>query len=111
MPTHGLLTRHFSGLDQTGEYEITPDYVPATITDVCADDCHILEVSITNVSDAPVTISIADKQDTPMPFLESVSIDPKTAFVINSRGRLMIGGITWLASASNALVAAVRVTR
>lgn len=83
------------------DYEIIPQQVPMVAGDICTEDIHITEVVLTNNTVAAITATFADKQTTPAPLLpDNVSIAAGSVISFEfPRGALMVGGITWSASA------------
>jgi hypothetical protein len=88
--------------------EIFPQFIPSSLTDLTANDIHLTEVVVSNVTASPVTFTIQDKQATPTALFASVSVPANSVYSVRFRGRWCPGGLSWSASAGNALIAAVR---
>jgi hypothetical protein len=98
---NGIFTRQSaSAHGGPSDYEITPQQVPTSATDMCSQDVHITEIVLTNNTAGAITVSFADKQGTPVPLLpDAVSVPSYTVIAFEfPRGALMVGGITWSAS-------------
>lgn len=90
------------------EQEILPQLVPSSATDVITQDIHVTEMIFSNVTINPVTVTVQDRQATPMILLPAVSVPANSTMGIPLRGRWMPGGLTWSASAANAIVGSIR---
>jgi uncharacterized lipoprotein YbaY len=91
-----------------GEHETVPVMVPAVAEDVFASDTWLREITLTNKSAAAVTVTIADKQDTPREVVAELSIEPHATAVIEFVSRYCPGGVTWVASAADAVIGYMR---
>lgn len=86
-------------------WQITPALVPVSAADVVAFDVYVDQITLSNVSGAAVTVTIKDKNSSPLSFLEAVSIAANSAYVIACPGgRYFPGGINWVASSGTAIV-------
>lgn len=95
--------------EQEREFDITPKYVPAAGEDVCAIDAHVLEIHLINGSGSSVTVTINDKQGTPMPIIPpALTITAGADQVWEFTGRFAPGGIHWSCSADNAVTGYIR---
>lgn len=73
--------------------------VPALAADVTVKDSIIYQITITNTTAAPITITIEDKAGTPSELLEAVPIAGNTTYVVAFPfGEHMSSGISWVAS-------------
>lgn len=89
-------------------YEITPAYVPSSSADVVAQDVWLEELHLVNNTSSSVTVTITDKQGTPVPLLKTVTIDPGVEFHRQYGALYMPGGIAWEASSGSAIAARMR---
>lgn len=89
-------------------YEVTPQYVPSSSADVVAEDVWIEELHLVNNTSTSRTVTITDKQGTPVPLLKDITIDPGVEFHRRYGALYMPGGIAWQASAGSAIAARIR---
>lgn len=87
----------------------TPDFVPDSDTDVIGQDCYLEELTFTNAGVATATVTVLDKQTTPMPVVKDLDIDPGAPVVIRFDGRWCPGGVSWSASVADTIVGYMRV--
>jgi hypothetical protein len=92
------------------EWHFPPQYVPSTPEDVFTSDVQVTLVHLSNTSSNPVTVTITDKQGTPLDFVPGVSIDPNSDHIriFPATGRFCPGGATWFASEGSAVVGYMR---
>jgi len=82
-------------------FQLYPVAVPTSPADVTTSDARIVEVTLTNTTAGALTVTITDKQASPLAFLSAVSIAANSTYVIETPGlRYMPGGISWSASGS-----------
>lgn len=89
-------------------YEVTPGYVPGSSTDVVTEDVWIEELHLVNNTSTSRTITITDRQGTPVPLLKDIIIDPGVEFHRRYGALYMPSGIAWQASAGSAIAARLR---
>lgn len=85
-------------------WQTLPAYVPNSPADVVAQSVYVEEITLTNASDSSVSVTVNDKQSSPLPYLSAVAIAARTTYVIDSKGRYFPGGVSWSATAANAVV-------
>jgi hypothetical protein len=80
--------------------DIGPMNLPNPADDAIAKDCRIHELGIVNDSGSTATVSVYDKQGTPVAFIPSMTLGPGAFISYESTkgGRLMQGGIRWFSS-------------
>lgn len=88
--------------------EITPATIPGSTTDVIAQDVWVEELHLMNVGSSTVTVTITDKQGSPIPLLKDIPIDPGTEFHRRYGALYMPSGIAWSASSGSAIAARLR---
>ena len=94
-------TRIYTGGTSGPLFQIYPVAVPTSPADVTTSDARIVEVTLTNTTAGALTVTITDKQASPLAFLSAVSVAANSTYVIETPGlRYMPGGITWSASGS-----------
>ena len=93
---------------QTGEVEIVPRLIPAAGEDVFTADIEVTELHLVNSSGSAVTVTVTDKQGTPLPLVAGVSIAANADHLRQFRGRLCPGGLHWSASVDAVVTGAVR---
>ncbi len=64
-----------------GETEIKPQAIPATLTTVITGDVHLTNLVIIVVSGSP-TVTVQDKQGTPIPLLSAITTTNGTTYYI-----------------------------
>lgn len=89
-------------------FELLPAFIPATATDVHLSSFHITEITLSNVTAAPVTVTITDKQSTPVALYSAVSVPANSVVAQRFEGRWMPGGVTWSAGSASAVVGSMR---
>lgn len=81
--------------------------VPTDATDLCAKNAWIFQIVLSNTTTGTLTVTIADKADTPLNLINAYPVDPNLPIVIPfPEGVKMNGGINWVASGAG-LVAEV----
>lgn len=84
-----------------GEVQVKPQAVPTSTTVVAGSDAHLVQVTISATS--AVTITIADRQASPIQVFPVVSIAANSTYVINfPAGYWCPGGFTIVASGTGA---------
>lgn len=91
-----------------GEFEIVPAVVPDSAEDVFIDDIWLLSIHLVNRSYEDVTVTITDKQAVPLEVVPAVTIEAYSDHIREFSGRFCPGGLTWVASASDAVVGYIR---
>lgn len=82
--------------------------VPNSSTDLTTTDTLLYSMYITNVTGGTVTLTVQDKQSSAKYLLNAVSIGAHQTLTAEwLDGLLCPGGVTWVASAADALHAAV----
>ena len=98
-----------SRIYNAGEVETYPQFIPATIQTVILGDCHVMEIHLVNESGAAVAVSICDLQSPARAVIPpAISVPAGTDMIWELTGRFCPGGITWVASAANAVTGYVR---
>ena len=115
-----------------GQWEMLPTYRPTAVTDITQISIHVTDISFTNVTAAPVTLSVWDRQSlptggnastptgqrrgtptvsptvnpgtAPMAWFMNYPIPPNQTIVFSLNGRLMQGGVTVQCASANAVV-------
>lgn len=78
--------------------------VPNSATDLSTTDSIIYQIVIANMTSGAITITITDKNTTPLDLMKAVSIAAFTTPVVAfPEGVLMKGGINWVASGASSL--------
>lgn len=90
------------------EREILPQVVSTSLTTLVDEDIHITEIVLTNQGDVQATVTVQDRQATPLPLLAAVPIDAHGTYGLPFRGRLMRGGVDIISNTANAVIASVR---
>jgi hypothetical protein len=91
--------------------EVTPGVVPNADTDVIAQDAWICSITLTNIGAVTATITITDKQGTPVPVIKDFPVDPGVPAIFGwpqEGAAYMKGGIKWVTSAADTIVARMR---
>jgi hypothetical protein len=99
------MTQEYEHLNKTG---CTPKLIPAVVEDVFSSTCYVEEIVLTNVTDADVTVTMADKQTTPVPLLSAVPIYARSVVSLPFKARYCPSGLTWVCSAADSVVGYVR---
>ncbi len=85
-----------------GDIEIKPQAVPTSTTTVVTGDVHLTNLTITVVSGTP-TITVADKQGTPIPLFSAITTtNGTTYFLPPGMYYYCPGGFTIVASGAGA---------
>lgn len=94
-------TIRLSETKQLKEYDFVPQAVGTGSAEVVFDrDVYVSFIQLTNTTGGALTVTVADRQGTPVHLLSAVSIAANTTFVIKMDPRWCPGGVTWLASGS-----------
>ena len=104
-------TLNYSRINEAGQIETVPQFIPATLQTVFTGDCHIVAIHLVNESGSAVTVTIMDMQTTPravVPPAISLSAGTDMIWEFGGSGRLCPGGLTWVASAANAVTGYAR---
>lgn len=91
--------------------DVTPAAIPNAATDVIAQDVWLVLIVLTNIGAATATVTISDKQTTPVPIVKDFEVDPGVPVVIAFPANdpaYMKGGIRWVASAADTVAARMR---
>ena len=90
-------------------WETVPHLIPSVAEDVWVGDAHVTEIHLVNGTSTSVTVTINDKQTTPMPIIPTAVVVPANSDLVwEFTGRYCKGGINWVASAANAVTGYVR---
>lgn len=82
--------------------------VPNSATDLTTSDTWIFQLTITNVTGTAATITLTDKNTSPLDLMKTISIPANTIVVIAwPEGQLMKGGINWVSGTASALNASL----
>jgi hypothetical protein len=107
---HAILILFLAVLSLAGQDRFTsrdvdtdPVLIPATLTAVFTFTVYVAEITLTNETDAAVTVTIQDRQSTPRALFKDLSIAAKTTYVVPMNGRKFPGGIAWAASSATAV--------
>jgi len=93
------------------EIETVPSYVPTVAEDVFIEDVWLLSIHLANTSDSPVTVTITDRQATPMEVVPEVRIEGHSDHVREFSERYCPNGVRWAASAPDSVVGYIRAQR
>lgn len=88
--------------------EVVPALLPAELGEVFAGDIWLEEITLTNTTDATVTVTVQDKQTVPRAVLSQVPIGARTTYVVRFGARYCPGGVSWVASAADSIVGYMR---
>ena len=77
-----------------------PVTIPTQIETVFSTDFYLEELSLTNTTDSTIAVDIFDRQGTPIAFLDTINIPPRSLYVVNGKARWFPSGLTWQASAT-----------
>lgn len=83
----------------TTEYQIRPQAVPSTATDIVSGDAYLVGGTLTTGTSASAC-TIQDKQGTPIPIMNALAIAANTVYNFQFSNRWMPGGITWSCTAA-----------
>lgn len=87
-----------------GETEIKPQAIPNTLTTVVTGDVHLTNLVIIVASGAP-TVTVQDKQGTPIPLFSSIATANGTTYFLPPGMLYFVpGGFTIQASGSGAYI-------
>lgn len=96
-------TYGFSQLDP--KLQIIPD----TPTDIATETTEIFQITLTNYTASPVTVTVTDKQSSPVDLIKDIPLGANShAVIAYPEGVTMTGGITWSASAADSVSASVK---
>jgi hypothetical protein len=92
--------------------ENLPATVPSSDTDVVSGkDVWLASVVLTNIGASSATITITDKQSTPVAIVKDLTVDPGVPVIFampKDHPASMPGGIKWQASAADTIVCRLR---
>lgn len=92
--------------------EVDPRLIPNSAVTETTTTCWIQEMHITNKTGVTATVTVTDRQGTPIPLLEAVPIDAGVEFYRTyGSGMKMIDGFTFVSSVNNALTFRCRYSR
>lgn len=81
---------------------------PSSATDLIAHDAWVFQVVLCNTTGSAATITVADKQSSPLNLFAAFSVGANTTVTFNfPEGVKMIGGIRWSQGTANAINAEV----
>ena len=81
------------------------EFLPTTPTDKLTVDCWIDQMYIMNDGVGPATVSVYDRQSTPIPIVPAIPLPKGGLISLSSEdGCPMPNGITWSASAAGVAV-------
>lgn len=97
-------------------WESGPAFVPNTTATVVAYTAYVDLVTLSNVTDGAVTVTLTDNSTNcnsgTCAFLQATSIAANTTYVVTiPGGRKFPDGVKWSASSASAIVGAIRGTR
>jgi len=73
--------------------------IPTSAADLAAKSTYLYQLSLTNTTAGALTITINDKQSTPVALFNAVSLAANSLTIVSwPMGVLMKGGINWVAS-------------
>lgn len=84
-------------------FEVDPRLIPNVAVEETTRTCWIQEMHITNKTGTSAAVTVADRQGTPIPLLQDVTIDGGVEFHRAYTGMKMIDGFTFVSSVNNAL--------
>ena len=81
--------------------QIYPMAVPTSTADVVTGDVRVNVITLTNTTGSAITVTVSDKQTSPLDFLTAVSVAANSTYVVEIPDmRLFPGGVSWSASGS-----------
>jgi hypothetical protein len=89
-------------------FNVVPKVLPSSAEDVFTADVYLDLITLTNVTDTDVTVTVSDKQTIPMGILSQVNVPARSIFVMPLYGRYCPSGVTWAASANASIVGTMR---
>lgn len=93
-------------------YEVDPRLIPNVAVAETTQTCWIEQIHIANKTGVTATVTIADRQGTPIPVLQDVPIDAGTEFHRHyTDGLKMIDGFTFVSNVNNALTLRLKYSR
>lgn len=91
------------------EYHIAPKLIPDASEVVFVSDVMVTMIHLSNKSAAAVTVQILDRQSTALDVVPTVTLDAYSDDLrVFPGGRYCPGGVTWVASAADAVVGYIR---
>ena|ERR1051326_4255987 len=93
---------------RSGEWETVPATIPQAGEDVYVGDTHVIEIHLVNDTASAASVTITDKQGTPVPVIPTLSIAAHTDQIWELTGRLCKGGIHWSCTADATVVGYMR---
>jgi hypothetical protein len=99
---------NFPMRDTSGELETVPSMIPAVAEEVFDSDIWLEEITLTNISTVPVSVTISDEQDSPLQVIASLSVEPGMPVVVRFGSRYCPGGVSWVATVAASLVGYMR---
>lgn len=99
----------FTDINSLPVWETVPSLIPAVAEDLyTAGDVYLVEITLSNQSAAAVTVTISDRQASPLPIVPTVSLAPGQLYEVRFEGRLTPNGVSWVASDGAAIVGYLR---
>lgn len=77
-----------------------PNTIPVQSETVFSKDFFMEEMTISNPTASAISVTIYDRQGTPLAFLNNTNIAAYSAVAFNMKARYFPGGLTWQASSS-----------
>lgn len=79
-------------------FDMNPVLLPDSTTSVYTSTVFVDEITLSNSSSSEVVVTIADRQQTPLPLLPGVKIQGNSAVVVSMKSRKFPNGLSWSAS-------------
>ena len=95
-------------LQQRRPWDFHAAYIPVAPEIVFSQDIYLLCISMNNTHSAAITVTVSDRQASPLPILGPLSIAAGQTIEVNYSGRLASGGVTWVASVDAKVVGYMR---
>lgn len=89
-------------------YDFVPMLVPNSSEVTFTRDVFLQEITLTNITDSAVIVSVLDRQSTPRAVLHEISIAADTTYVIRFEARYCQNGVTWVAGTASAVIGYMR---
>lgn len=103
----GAVTQIYQGTRQNS-WVITPQFLPNVAADAVTHTTFVCYLEFVNQTGGAVTITILDKQGSPMPMFQTASIAANSTWIALQLNpatgcRYFPNGINWVASAANSV--------
>jgi hypothetical protein len=85
-------------------FDMNPVLLPSTTTNVFTTTVFVDEITLSNSSSSAVTVTVSDRQSSPMPLLPAVSVPANSVVVAALKSRKFPNGLSWSASTPGVVV-------